>query len=69
MDSSKRRNDAENLTLLNKSFDDINVRFSALFQRLEESTQRYKETIMILDTKGRLMIFKLIFSLSIKSAY
>ena len=38
VDSSKRRNDAENLTLLNKSFDDINVRFSALFQRLEEST-------------------------------
>ena len=35
-DSSRRQNNAENLTLLNKSF---NVRFSAPFQRLEESTQ------------------------------
>ena len=34
VDSSKRQNDAENLTLLNKSFDVIkkrNVRFLALF--------------------------------------
>ena len=35
VDSSKRRNYAENLTLLSK----VNVRFSALFRRLEESAQ------------------------------
>ena len=55
VDSSKCQNDAENLALLNKSFDVINIRFLESFRCLEGSTTKHRMKKYLLGFSQRLI--------------